>query len=171
MKKEGSIITQIDKINNSCENYTYAYNTGHSKFNKIGNWLEKESSIFKSESLNKVFNKPNFRKGEIIKVDFGVNMGSELSNTHFAIVLNNDDNNSVDNITVIPLTSKAGYKRLLIGNVLKEFDKKYQCNGYALITQITTISKKKIFNTNIRSYCNKDTMDKIIKAIINYFTK
>lgn len=108
---------------------------------KIGNWLEKQSHIFKSESNNIILNKPNFKRGQIIKVDFGVNMGSELSNTHFAIVLNNDDNNNVDNITVIPLTSKTGYKRLYIGNVLKDFEK------------------------------DKKIMDEIIKNIVDYFTK
>ena len=164
---------QIKKIEESCDNYKYSYNTGHEKFQKIGNWLEKQSSIFKNESINKKINKPNFKRGEIIKVDFGVNIGSELSNTHFAIVLNSDDNNSVDNITVIPLTSKKGYKRLKIGNVLKEFgnDAKYSGDGYALITQITTISKKRIFNTKIKSICDKKIMDVINKNIINYLTK
>ena len=66
-------------------------------------------------------------------------MGSELSNTHFAIVLNSDDNNEVDNITVIPLTSKKGYKRLYIGNVLKDLsckvsggvDERGNCKSYS----------------------------------------
>ena len=100
-------------------------------------------------------------------------MGSELSNTHFAIVLNSDDNNNVDNLTVIPLTSKKGYKRLNIGNVLKDFekDKKYSNVGYALITQITTISKKKIFKTGIKSFCDKVIMELITQEIINFFTK
>ena len=170
MKKLNDL--QIDKIDYSCANYKYSYNTGCTKFQRLGNWLEKHSSIFKSEANNKISNKPNFKRGEIIKVDFGVNIGSELSNTHFAIVLNNDDNNSVDNITVIPLTSKKGYKRLNVGNILKDFDKenKYNNIGYALITQITTISKKKIFNTHTRSFCDKKTMDKIIKNIIEYIS-
>lgn len=165
-------ISQIDKIESSCDNYKYAYETKYVKFKKLGNWLEKQSSVFKSESDNRIFIKPNFKRGQIIKVDFGVNMGSELSNTHFAIVLNSDDNNEVDNITVIPLTSKKGYKRLYIGNVLKDFekDKKYSNEGYALITQITTISKRKIFNTNIRSFCDKGIMNKITKNIIEYLT-
>ena len=165
--------SQINKIESSCKNYKYVYKTGHTKFKKIGNWLEKQSSIFKKEADNITFNKPNFKRGEIIKVDFGVNTGSELSNTHFAIVLNSDDNNSVDNLTVIPLTSKKGYKRIPVGNILKDFKEKnkYSSNGYALITQITTISKKKIIKTNIKSFCNKETMDNIIKNIIEYLTK
>ncbi len=55
--------TQIEKIDDSCIDYKYAYNTNHNKFSKLGNWLEKESSIFRSESDNKIYNKPNFKKG------------------------------------------------------------------------------------------------------------
>ena len=112
-------------------------------------------------------------RGEIIKVDFGINIGSELSNIHFAIVLNSDDNNSVDNITVLPLSSKKGYKRICLGNLLKPFenDSRYNKKSYALLTQITTISKKKIFNDNIRFCCNKEIMNKINEEIIAFLTK
>lgn len=165
--------TQLEKIDESCIDYKYACNTKHNKFIKLGNWLEKESAIFKNEADNKTYNKPNFKQGEIIKVDFGINIGSELSNTHFAIVLNNDDNNNVDNITVLPLTSKPGYKRIYIGNVLKPFirDKRYNKKSYALITQITTISKKKIFKDNVRCYCDNDILENLQQEIVNFLTK
>lgn len=165
-------ISQIEKIDKSCKNYKYIYNTHNNKFIKIGNWLEKESSIFKNEADNIKYKKPNFKRGQIIKVDFEINVGSELSNTHFAIVLNGDDNTNVDNITVLPLTSKKGYKRLNIGYILKNYDKneKYNCESYALITQITTISKKRIFNDNIKLFCNKETMDKITINTIKYLS-
>ncbi len=171
MKTE--VENQIEKIEESCENYKYSYNSKHPKFLKLGNWLEKESTIFKNEANNKNQNKPNFKRGEIIKIDFGINLGSELSNTHFAIVLNNDDNNSVDNITVLPLTSKPGYKRIYIGNILKPFgkDNRYNKNTYALITQITTISKTKIFKDNIRSYCDNEILEKLNLEIIDFLTK
>ena len=165
--------SQIQKIDDGCKNYKEAYNSKHSKFLYLGNWLEKESNIFKNEALKKDGNKPNFKRGEIIRVDFGINIGSELSNTHFAIVLNDDDNISVDNITVLPLTSKPGYKRLYVGDILKPFNQngKYSNKGYALITQITTISKKKIFKDNIKCYCNAETLEKIDNEIIKFLTK
>lgn len=164
--------TQIEKIEESCDNYKYSYNSSHQKFIKLGNWLEKESTIFKQEACNEKKNKPNFRRGEIIKVDFGINIGSELSNVHFAIVLNNDDNNNVDNLTVIPLTSKKGYKRIDMGYLLNQFDDiRYKKRTYALITQITTISKKKIFKDNIRCYCNKSLLNKLNNEIIKFLTK
>lgn len=165
--------TQIEKIDVSNNNYKYAYNSKKTKFIWLGNWLEKESTIFKNEAQNKINNKPNFKRGEIIKVDFGINIGSELSNVHFAVVLNSDDNNNVDNITVLPLTSKPGYKRLYLGNLLQSFknDNKYNKDSYALITQITTISKNKIYKDNIRFCCNKNIMDYINKEIIDFLTK
>lgn len=164
---------QLEKIDENCINYKYAYNTQYNKFIKLGDWLKKESIIFKNESNNKIYNKLNFRQGEIIKIDFGINVGSELSNTHFAIVLNSDDNNNVDNIIVLPLTSKPGYKRISIGNILKPFikDSKYNKNSYALITKITTISKKKIFKDNIRCHSDKNIFDKLIQEVINFLTK
>ena len=73
----------------------------------------------------------------------------------------------------MPLTSKKGYKRLYLGNLLKSFknDKKYNKDSYALITQITTISKNKIFKDNIRCYSDKNTMDIINKEIVDFLTK
>ena len=163
--------SQIEKIKDSSKRYQYVYESNNNKFSKIGNWLEKESTLFTKVVNGIKPNKPNFRRGEIIKVDFGINLGSELSNTHFAIVLNSDDNNNVDNLTVIPLTSKTGYKRFFLGNILKSFGDKYNKDTYALITQITTISKTKVFKNNIKFYCDKDILEKLNIEIINFITK
>lgn len=83
----------------------------------------------------------------MIKVDFGVNVGTELSHTHFAIVLNDDDTIKTDNLTVLPLTSKNGYKRIYLGDIVGSNNNslKYQNITYGMITQIKTISKKKNF--------------------------
>ena len=163
--------SQIEKICTSCENYKKAYESKYLKFSKLGSWLLKESAIFRKESSNLIFTKPNFKRGEIIKADFGINIGSELSNTHFAIVLNKDDNNMVDNITVLPLTSKKGYKRLNLGNLLSVFnDEKYNKNTYALITQITTISKEKVFKLNTKYYCSNEILNLIDNEIVKFLT-
>lgn len=47
-----------------------------------------------------------FPRGSIIKVDFGVNIGGEFSEQHFAITLNKKDGMYNNVLTVIPLTSK-----------------------------------------------------------------
>ena len=51
--------TQIEKIDESNINYKIAYNSKNNKFNYLGNWLEKESTIFVNETNNKKNNKPN----------------------------------------------------------------------------------------------------------------
>lgn len=170
MNTEIDTTTQIKKIEESIKNYKYVFNSKNTKFTWLGNWLRKESSFFKNEVDKKLNKNPNFKRGDVIKADFGVNVGSELSNIHFAIVLNSDDNTSVDNITVLPLTFKPGYKRLYLGNLLNMF-KNNNKNTYALITQITTISKKKIIKSNIKFRYNAEIMEIINKEIIRFFTK
>lgn len=107
-------------------------------------------------------------------MDFGVNIGTELSHTHFAIVINNDDTIFTDNITVMPLTSKKGFKRINLGNIvdINTNSLKYKKNNtYGIVTQIKTISKKRILLNNTKYICNNEIIEKINKAIINYLTK
>ena len=172
-----SIITDVNKIDKACITFKNVNKSKIDKFNKLDTWLYKESNIFNNEvKLNKNnFTKhyPKFKRGQIIKVDFGINIGSELSHTHFAIVLNSDDTIKNDNITVIPITSKIGYKKIYLGKILKEAMPKtptYNLNCYAYITQIKTISKRRKFNINIKYICNNDILNKIDKETINYLT-
>lgn len=70
-------------------------------------WLP-EWTLSKSKYLLNDHNRVNrkvYSRGAIVNVNFGVNIGQELSGNHFAIVLNNTDNRKNDKLTVIPLTS------------------------------------------------------------------
>ena len=79
------------------------------KFTYLDDWLLKKSNLLLEETklLKNKENKKykNYERGTIIKVDFGVSLGSEMSQIHFAIVLNNYDNPKNNILTVIPLTS------------------------------------------------------------------
>lgn len=164
----------IDKINKACNRYKKVQTKGIPKFVKLDEWLDKESNIFENETLKRKVTYPKFKRGEIIKVDFGVNIGSELSHSHFAIVLNKDDTYNNDNITVIPITSKNGYKRIPLGKILKEAmpkTEKYKLECYGYLTQIRTISKRRVFNTNFKYICNKNILNSIDKYIIEFLTK
>lgn len=46
--------SQVKKIDDGCKNYKEAYNSKYSKFLYLGNWIEKESNIFKNETLKKM---------------------------------------------------------------------------------------------------------------------
>lgn len=166
--------TQIEKINSACVRYKEVNKSNHIKFSKLGDWLDKESIIYKKEiSINKkTFKK--LHRGQVIKVDFGINIGSELCYTHFAIVLNDSDTIYNDNITIVPITSKKGENRINIGKLLHEIypnSTKYNLISYVNILQIRTISKTRILQNNKNYICNSKIMDKIDKEIILQFTK
>lgn len=92
------------------------------KFAYLDEWLLKNSKLLLLESneyeiqTNKRFK--TYKRGTIIKVDFGVGIGSEMSQVHFAIVLSNYDNPKNNVLTVIPLTSKEGKFNLNLGTLV-----------------------------------------------------
>ena len=59
-----------------------------------------------------------YARGSIVRVKFGVNVGSEFSGDHFAIVLSKKDTMMSPTLHVIPLTSKKHLKNINIGNIL-----------------------------------------------------
>lgn len=172
MKEGVIIITITDEIKNICEKFINIQNSGNKKFSKLKDWLKKESNFFEEEIKKKADIFLRYKRGQIIKVDFGVNIGSELSHTHFAIVLNSDDTKYTDNVTVLPLTSKKGYKRIYLGNIVSKIynSDKYQSITYGAIPQIKTISKKRILLNNTKYICDEKTLKKIDKSIIEYLT-
>ena len=172
MKEGALIITTAKEIKNIYEKFINIQNSGNKKFSKLTNWLKKESNLFEEEIKNNTNIFLRYKRGQIIKVDFGVNIGSELSHTHFAIVLNSDDTKYTDNVTVLPLTSKKGYKRIYLGNIVSKIfnSDKYQNITYGAIPQIKTISKKRILLNNTKYTCNEKTLKKIDKSIVEYLT-
>lgn len=95
----------IDEASNNFKNISSKVK--NQKFEHIDAWLLKTSKHFKTE--NSILQKalyPRFEYGTIVKVDFGINVGSELSGPHFAIVLDKFDSTKSNSITVLPLTSQ-----------------------------------------------------------------
>ena len=96
------------------------------KFSYLDEWMLKKSKLLLDEveqlsMENQEETKNKYRvynRGTIIKVDFGVGLGSEMSQVHFAIVLNNYDNPKNNVLTVIPLTSKKSKYNLNLGNLV-----------------------------------------------------
>ncbi|MDW4166516.1 type II toxin-antitoxin system PemK/MazF family toxin [Staphylococcus saprophyticus] len=94
----------IDETN---KKYKKMYDSGKDKFNSLPYWLRSHANLLDKELKGKI--RPNynqFKRGSIIYVDFGINIGSELSGGHFAIVLNHNDSKKSSTLNVIPLTSK-----------------------------------------------------------------
>lgn len=49
-----------------------------------------------------------YKRETVVYVDFGLNIGAELSGPHYAIILDKNDNPTSAKVTVVPLTSKEG---------------------------------------------------------------
>ena len=168
-----NITTKTNKIDIACNNFKQVHQSNKIKFKTLDDWLNKESNIFLKEvnSKNKTFKK--YLRGQIVKVDFGINIGSELCYTHFAIVITKKDSIYSDIITVIPITSKNGNNRISLGNLLHKAypnSLKYNLKCFGNLTQITTISKDRIFRSNKKYICNDNILDKIDSALIAMFT-
>ena len=169
-----TIKEKIDKIDIACINYKLVRDSKIKKFRKLDYWLEKESTIFKNEIKNAKQVYKRYKRGQILKIDFGIGIGSELSHTHFGTVINDDYTSMNDNITIIPISSKKGYKGLSLGKILLNMypiNSKYNLNCYAIITQITTISKVRVLPNNKKYICSKEILEKLDSEIINNFTK
>ncbi len=141
------------------------------KFSYLDEWLLKKSKLLEKEAniLAIQMEEPEnlkrqrfrtYQRGTIIKTDFGIGIGSEMSQIHFAIVLNNYDNPMNNVLTVVPLTSKSNKLNLylgtlvidiLINKVKKEFqpiEEKLNKNQDLTIEEKTKLNKL----TNLLSY-------------------
>lgn len=122
MKENNSLIS---KIVDASEIHKKTYLSGLSRFTYLPNWLLFEAKIHEKECSSQIRNKyPYFKRGTIVMVDFGINIDSEFSGKHFAIILNKKDNFNNPVLTVLPLTSKEGRNRFSIGKEL--FDQTLQ---------------------------------------------
>ena len=46
-----------------------------------------------------------YKRGDIVYANFGFNIGDEYGGVHYAVVVENDNNNTSGNVLVVPLTS------------------------------------------------------------------
>lgn len=92
--------------------------SGNPKFKKLDSDIHYLLKRFEGEKNHKGFY-PKFKQGEIVFVDFGINVNKEFSNSHFAIVMNKNDSNTEDIVNVIPLSSKENKKYLKMNFDLK----------------------------------------------------
>lgn len=198
------------------------------RVNLLAYWFEEFVNYLKREKKFDSSKLKRYKRGEIVKINFGFNVGSELGGLHYAVVLNSKDTLSSPVLTVIPLSSikenrkphpfmlnlgteiydllngkiqkaikdikdtlysnKALTTILEIGrkdpnqdlteleNMHKEI-KKMKSGSYALLNQITTISKMRInnpiYSTDALSgiHLSNENMNLLDKCITKYYFK
>ena len=109
-------------------------------------WFEKFAKTLKNKVNQKQNNNklPAFKRGDIVYIDFGKNVGDEFEDNHFAIVIRTS-NKSDDLINVIPLTSKKENKiihwtEIVLAPHLSINYKTPVCK----VTQMRPLSKKRL---------------------------
>jgi mRNA-degrading endonuclease toxin of MazEF toxin-antitoxin module len=153
-------------LDDSNQKYKKLYDSGHYKFKQLPYWHRSKSDWLEKEYHKQI--KPHYKKykrGTIVYVDFGVNVGSEISGHHFAVVVNIFDNPRNPLTTVIPLTSKESRFYLHLDNTVIK-------NAISLLKQhIETINRnleslqEKIESTFSGNEVSSDTNDVLIQEL------
>lgn len=113
----------IKELNNMFEVLINSPNPKHKKkADLISYWMETYCKYLLSEEKFDYKTLPSYKRGEVVSLNFGFNVGSEHGGLHYAIVLDNDNKQASPVITVVPLSSgneKDTYNRdIFLGNEL-----------------------------------------------------
>lgn len=64
------------------------------KADLISFWLKSYTNYIKNENSFEPLKQENYKRGNIVKLDLGFNIGNEEGGLHYAIVVNNPDKSS-----------------------------------------------------------------------------
>lgn len=117
------------------------------KFDHLSKWLSYTSTQFKKEICKTPVKNFYYGKGSVLYVDFGINIGSEISGRHLVVVLDKKDSNYKNTLTVLPLSSHTKNTNLLFND-----------NPF---NQAITFLKKQLNNINLSVQHNN-------KELLNY---
>ena len=122
----------------------------------ISYWIHTFSNYVQSEDTFDPKYLPRYKRGDVIKADFGYRCKNELGGRHYAIILDVSNAKSSGLVTVIPLTSKKENKRIHssevdIGNeiftsLISSFDKQKKQYELDLSNSESESSRAKISN-------------------------
>ncbi|MBK0348958.1 type II toxin-antitoxin system PemK/MazF family toxin [Aerococcaceae bacterium zg-ZJ1578] len=91
----------------------------------------------------------SYTRGNIVKVNFGFNVGYEIGGVHYAIVMNNNDSIYSGTLNVIPLTSKKDSKNIYPHDIDLD-DEFYQHVEHKLDATLRTLNIHDIYHEKTR---------------------
>ena len=123
---------------------------------------ESKTLLYEIQTKPKRFKR--YSRGSIVRVKFGVNIGSEFSGDHFAIVVSKKDTMYSPILHVIPITSKQHNKHLNIGTIIYNEEEIERLN--IKLNSITDKKEQRKIKKCLRYY--KKRKDKISYACIKH---
>lgn len=108
----------IKSLNKLLEGYINAPNNSHlKKANLISYWIKDYVRMINFEEKFDPTRNLSYKRGNVVKIDFGFNIGAEYGGLHYGIVLDNKNPHNSPVVTVIPLTSIKPAKETHSNNV------------------------------------------------------
>ena len=103
----------IKSLNNLLELYINDPSAKHlKKANLISYWIKDYVNFIKFEEKFEPTKNISYKRGNIVKLNFGFNIGCEYGGLHYGIVLDNKNSHNSPVITIIPLTSMKDNKNV-----------------------------------------------------------
>lgn len=142
-------------------------------------WLEKKTLYFRQSVLKVSYGAQpdDIKRGDIVWVEFGINIGNELSDVftkgHYAVVWAVD----LGNVVVIPLTSRNSYNSMLCLDlgIIDGLNDDGLTRSYLKLDAIRSVSKRRIGRMPNKQYgklmLNDNQLEKVKNHINNYFVK
>lgn len=126
------------------------------KADKLAYWLEDYARLLNFEDHFNPFLLKNYKRGDIIKVNLGYNIGNEEGGLHYCVVVDVNNAKSSGIITVIPLTSYKGkpihHTSVFLGDeIYLNFKNKYDKLMLELSNKINSIDVNNSSQEEIQS--------------------
>ena len=137
------------------------------KSNLLAYWITEFSNYHDNEKNFDSTSLKRFKRGDIIKVNLGFNIGSELGGLHYCVVINKNDSPYSNTLNIIPLTSikeNKVYNKHTCVNLGNELH-------YLLQNKLNTLEKTvSSFNFSEETLDNIDNL-KILLEKLEYIRK
>lgn len=96
----------IKSLNKLLEGYINDPSGSHlKKANLISYWIKDYVRMINFEERFNPTKNISYKRGNVVKIDFGFNIGAEYGGLHYGVVLDNNNAHNSPVVTVIPLTS------------------------------------------------------------------
>lgn len=123
------------------------------KANLISYWLKTYAEYLELEETFDPKRNISYKRGNIVKVNFGFNIGSEYGGLHYAVVLDNKNAHSSPVVTVVPLTSIKD-DRAIHANSVNLGNELYHSIKLKHDTILKTIKNEQSDHENLKSAIN-----------------
>ena len=110
------------KLNSILSKYSKSNDTKlNKKANLLSYWLVDYLKMIEKEQSFDPHRLKKYKRGDILKVNLGFNIGHEEGGLHYTVVVSNTNANSSDLLTVVPLTSLKTNSKITILTLAQRF--------------------------------------------------